>query len=89
MSEVPLYVHATIKGNTLEWCADKLRAAVERTWHISDSLGQILALAFRTMSIKPLKLFPLRLEAKGPRFTVYGTWFRVQGSGLRVQGFRV
>ena len=42
--------------------------AVERTGHIQDSQGQILALAFRHKSLKPFKLLPLRLNvgALGP-----------------------
>ena len=38
-------------------------AAVERIWHIWDSQGQILALAFRQKSFKRFKLFPLRPTA--------------------------
>ena len=32
--------------------------SVERIWNISDSQGQILALAFRWKSFRPFKLFP-------------------------------
>ena len=38
-------------------------AAVERNWHIQDSQGQILALAFSLKSLKRSKFFPLRSEA--------------------------
>jgi hypothetical protein len=38
---------------------------VERTWHIEDSQGQILASIFRQKSLKPLKVSSLRTEA-GP-----------------------
>ena len=34
-------------------------SAFERTWHIYDSQGQILALAFRCKSLKPFTVFPL------------------------------
>ena len=34
-----------------------------RLWHIYDSHGQILALAFRQKSLKPCEVFPLRSEA--------------------------
>jgi hypothetical protein len=36
---------------------------VEQMWHAEDGQGQILVLAFRSKSIKPLQLFPLRSEA--------------------------
>ena len=37
--------------------------AVERIWHVQDSIGQIMALAFRYKSTKPTKWFFLRSEA--------------------------
>ena len=37
--------------------------AVGRMWHISDSRGQILALAFRQNSLKQSKFLPLRSQA--------------------------
>ena len=41
-------------------------AAVERTWHIRDSPGQIMAMTFRNESLKPFMLCPLRSEAETP-----------------------
>ena len=38
-------------------------AAFERTWHIQDSQGQILASAFSGKSLNPFKLFHLRSDA--------------------------
>ena len=38
-------------------------AAVELIWHILDSQGQILALAFRGKSLNTLDLFPVRSAA--------------------------
>jgi len=35
---------------------------LEQMWHMQDSRGQILALAFRKRSLEPFKLFPLRSE---------------------------
>ena len=37
-------------------------SAAERTWHMQDSQGQIVAFAFRQKCSKPFKLFPLRSE---------------------------
>ena len=39
--------------------------AVVEVWHIHDSYGQILALAFRLKFFTPCKWFPLRSEAEG------------------------
>ena len=36
--------------------------AAERVWHIRESLGQILALAFMEKSFKPFELFFLALQ---------------------------
>ena len=36
---------------------------VEQTWHIYDSQVHVLALAFRSKSSKPFKLFPLRSDS--------------------------
>ena len=48
-------------------CSDQhssgLVDCVERIWHIQDSQGQVLALAFRLKSLKLVKLLPLRSEA--------------------------
>jgi len=38
-------------------------AAVERTWRVLDSQGQILALALMTKSLQRFEVFPLRSEA--------------------------
>jgi hypothetical protein len=40
---------------------------VERTRHIHDSQGHILALSFRSTFLKPLKVFPLRAQAAAER----------------------
>ena len=63
-------------------------------WHIQDSPGQILTLAFMLKSFTLFELFPLRAEAEyviakqvhGSGCRVFGSWFRVQGVGLRVEG---
>ena len=39
-------------------------SAVELTWHITDSQGQIMALSFRQKNLKHFKVFPLRSEAE-------------------------
>jgi len=44
-------------------CSRLLRSDVERIWHGPDSAGQILAVTFRTKSLRPVKLFPRRSEA--------------------------
>ena len=38
-------------------------SAFERIWHVSDSQGQILALAFWLKTLKCCRLFPFGLEA--------------------------
>ena len=43
-----------------------LNSAVQRMWHIHDSQGQILPLAFRRKSPTPFMMFPPRSEAVGP-----------------------
>ena len=47
--------------------------AVERMWHLQDSQGQIMALAFTQTPLKPFKLFPLRSDAESPRGFYRGT----------------
>ena len=56
-------------------------SVIERSWHTSDSQGQILAMAFRSKFLKLFKIFPRSLGNDSP----FGHFIAAVKSPLDVQ----
>jgi len=64
-------------------------AAVKKIWHLQDSQGQILALAFRRKCLKSFEMFPVRSVAdlEGSNFFTEMCSGSEAGSYLRLLDF--